>query len=374
MKKFLLGVFIFVLVFTLLGCSSKKGPIPDNDKPTPDDDPKPMDRYLYALNSRLNQLFIFKINNTTGELEKSPSANTDQEPRCVVVHPDRNHLFVCTNLTNRIYDYIDIFEIDGNNGSVHLIKTIQLQQPNVDPREMVFTLDGKYLCVIHPDKRLFSIYRVDLSNYSLKLVTTINTTYAPKAIAVSSNGYIYLSIEGQNTLADNGKVLIYKISADGSVSNKGEVATEIQPIDIELNKAGTQLYVANFTSRSLMVFAVDESDGLLTHKNTYTGEAGTVRSLAVAPKDDFVFAGSSAFGINAYAANGSELTLIEGSPFDDQATAAYSLAVDPSGRFLYVGQGYSGEYARVDAYTIEATGGLTLINIYQAGGTWVTIR
>ena len=66
------------------------------------------------------------------------------------------------------------------------------------------------------------------------------------------------------------------------------------------------------------MFSVNATDGSLTHKNTSTEDAGDVRCLAVAPGDDWVFAGKTGFGLNAYSASGSNLFLAEGSPFDDK--------------------------------------------------------
>lgn len=117
------------------------------------------------------------------------------------------------------------------------------------------------------------------------------------------------------------------------------------------------------------MFSVNATDGSLTHKNTSTEDAGDVRCLAVAPGDDWVFAGKTGFGLNAYSASGSNLFLAEGSPFDDNDDiVVFYLAVDLSGRFLYVARGYYVDRARIDVFAIEDSGKLTQIDEYNSGG------
>ncbi len=373
MKKMLhLWIVIsLLLVIILSGCGGGGG-----SKSPPGNDTPPIQQisYFYALNASLARIFVYKINIASGSLETIGQVSTNPEPRCAVVHPDRNHLFVCTNETNTSNDYLEIYDINGNDGTLSLATSIKLQSP-LHPGIMVFTPNGKYLCMTHPDAETVSIYSVNSTTHTIEQVTTINTVTEPKGLAIDPYGeFLYIAKNGTNTLNDNGEVLIYQISATGTVINKGSTSVGKQPTDMTLNHAGSQLYVTNFTSGSLMVFSVNATDGSLTLKNTYTGDAGDVRGLAVAPGDAFVFAGKTGLGLNAYSASGSSLSLITGSPFDNEEMVAFSLAVDPSGRFLYVARGYASEYARVDAYTIGASGELTLIDRFTSGGTWVTIR
>lgn len=365
MKKILTELLIFIFVVTLVGCGKKLSPPPGGKASVT------KDRYLYAVNMFKNQISVFKINQTTGELASIQEVPTKPEPRCLVVHPELNYLFVSTNETDIDNDYIEVYEISDDDGSLNLVNAIQLQQPY--PNEMALTPNGEYLCVTHWDR--VTIYRLDLttSPCTIEKVDTIITETQPKGIVINSAGdFLYIARNGTDTLKDDGEVLVYHLSANGTVTYKCSISVGKQPIDLVLNNAGTHLYVANFSSRNLMVFSVNAVDGSLTLINTYTKEMGDVRSLAVAPKDDFVFAGTSLFGLNAYSANGSALTLVEGSPFEPTNTGRSSLAVDPSGRFLFVGWDYP--EGTVETYTIGADGGLTLNGESQAGGSWVAIR
>ncbi|MBA2133545.1 lactonase family protein [Capillibacterium thermochitinicola] len=374
MKRIIWVGLILVVVLLLAGCGSRKSPShppgynPPNGNDPPDlppiDPSIPGTRYLYALSRDQGQISVFKIN-SDGTLEQVNQVVTNDGPGCAVVHPDGNHLFVSTSGSGG--DFIEIYGIDGYNLS--LINANKMPAGGARQLRMVLSPDGEYLFVAHEDKNFVSIFRANPTAGTLDIVTTIGTGTQPKALAVSPQGkYLYIAKNGTNILGDDGEILVYQIAATGSVTPKGSVTIGRQPSDMVLNHAGSYLYVANYSSGSLMVFAVNSGEGTLTHKHTYTGDAGDVQSLAVAPDDHWVFAGKTAY--NAYAVSGSDLSLVVGSPFYEKLEYIKCLKVDPSGRFLYAGRGES----KVEAFTIGSSGKLTLAGEYEAGGQWVTIR
>lgn len=251
---------------------------------------------------------------------------------------------------------------------MNLIKANKLDSTRAHPSRMVLSPNGEYLFVAHEDKKFVTIFRTNPTAGTLNLITTIPMGTEPKALAVSPKGnYLYIAKNGTSILEDDGEILVYQIAADGTFTPNGSVTVGRQPSDMILNHAGSYLYVANYTSGSLIVFAVN-SDGTLDYIQTYTGDAGEVLSLAVAPNDRWVFAGKT--GFNAYAVSGSGLSLVAGSPFYKRTDNVVCLKVDPSSRFLYAGRGES----KVEAFTIGSSGVLNLIDEYDAGGQWVTIR
>lgn len=146
MRKFLHHSMILGLVLAVLsGCGGGGG-----GTTGPIDPPIPETRYLYVSNFGLDKLFAFAINKTDGSLTEIDQEATQPEPRCIVVHPDRNHLFVCTNESNTDNDYIQIFSINDSDGTLSLENSIKLQHPQpLNPSEMTITPDGNYLIIAH---------------------------------------------------------------------------------------------------------------------------------------------------------------------------------------------------------------------------------
>ena len=249
---------------------------------------------------------------------------------------------------------------------MNLIKANKLDSTRAHPSRMVLSPNGEYLFVAHEDKKFVTIFRTNPTAGTLNLITTIPMGTEPKALAVSPKGnYLYIAKNGTSILEDDGEILVYQIAADGTFTPNGSVTVGRQPSDMALNHAGSYLYVANYTSGSLIVFAVN-SDGTLDYIQTYTGDAGEVLSLAVAPNDRWVFAGKTGLTPMRSAV---QFIVGGGFPFYKRTDNVVCLKVDPSSRFLYAGRGES----KVEAFTIGSSGVLNLIDEYDAG-QWVTIR
>ena len=101
MKCLLWGGLILVVVLNFVGCGKSNSP---SKAPGPQ---IPVTRYLYALNSNHDKISVFKIN-SDGTLGQVSLVDTNDGPVCAVVHPDRNHLLVCTagTLDNDYNDYM----------------------------------------------------------------------------------------------------------------------------------------------------------------------------------------------------------------------------------------------------------------------------
>jgi 6-phosphogluconolactonase (cycloisomerase 2 family) len=111
-------------------------------------------------------------------------------------------------------------------------------------------------------------------------------------------------------------------------------------------------------SSSVFTFTVDSATGALTLQPGSLTTSGNVSAVAVDPSGRFLYVagGSSSAGhVSAFSINSTTgaLTQITGSPFT--AGTSPRIAMDPSGRFLYTGDSFG-----VSAFTIDpATGALT---------------
>jgi 6-phosphogluconolactonase len=120
-------------------------------------------------------------------------------------------------------------------------------------------------------------------------------------------------------------------------------------------------YVTNSGSNNVSAYTVNATTGTLTPvAGSPFATGSTPYSVAVDPTGKFVYVPSSSGTVWAYALTAATgaLTSVTGSPFAT-GTAPFSVAVDPSGKFAYVANLGSNN---VSAYTIDTnTGALTQI-------------
>lgn len=123
------------------------------------------------------------------------------------------------------------------------------------------------------------------------------------------------------------------------------------------------LYASDFGS-DLFAFNIDLSTGALTKTTTATIPASTVdtSSIAITPSGNFLYATTGTSGISAYSTGSSgTLSLISGSPFPNSTTQGISsLTVDPNAPFLYASY-QSGASSGVIRFSIGAMGALTSV-------------
>ncbi len=117
----------------------------------------------------------------------------------------------------------------------------------------------------------------------------------------------------------------------------------------------SRVYVTNNGDNTISVFRIDTSTGALSvTSSAATGTAGP-QGLAVAA-GKFLFAGSNGTGVSGYTINSSDgvLTMMGSSPFvvGNQPRA---IAVDPSGKFLYVANTAD---LSIGGFTIDAASGV----------------
>jgi 6-phosphogluconolactonase (cycloisomerase 2 family) len=139
---------------------------------------------------------------------------------------------------------------------------------------------------------------------------------------------------------------------------QGPVPANIQPAAIAADKGGYRLYVADYVSGDVFAYFIDSRNGYL---NTVPGSPfpahHSVAAVAVHPSGALVFAALSEYAagdsvaVFQVQANGS-LKEAPGSPYPVQS-GPQALSMDPSGKYLYVGSG-SGYVEAFQINTVSA--------------------
>jgi 6-phosphogluconolactonase (cycloisomerase 2 family) len=164
-----------------------------------------------------------------------------------------------------------------------------------------------------------------------------------------------------------GRVSMYKIEATGSLTPNSPETTRagVFPSSVAVDPLGRFVYVANRgfgeVGSSVSLYKINDG-GSLTPIAPGTVDAGrSPNSLAVDPSGSFVYVANqltndvSMFQID----NASGVLNPRGAV--DAGISPSSVAVDPSGRFVYVANGGVGSPGSVSMYKIGAMGSLTPI-------------
>src|SRR5579872_6061868 len=148
-------------------------------------------------------------------------------------------------------------------------------------------------------------------------------------------------------------------AATGALTSTGQVPVKAgkNPSQLTSDARGYRLYVVNQGSQDLNAYFINRANGFLTAvPGSPFKLAGSGTSVAVTSSGKFVYATTDSLqggkdGINAFAveSNGS-LSAVPGSPFQAGVLPG-SIAVDPTGHYLYVGHESS---ANPYAYQLDA--------------------
>lgn len=161
-------------------------------------------------------------------------------------------------------------------------------------------------------------------------------------------------------------------SSTGLLRSNGfyDVGLNMKPTALAIDPTGSFLFVAESNNHYVFTFQIQtpgnlNQAGKLIKNVTQVSSPGNPWAIAVEPSGKFVYVadnnlngGISAFSITNSGTNTGALTAI-GTPV---LAGSYpdALAVDPSGKYLYVSN-YGGIVGSVSAYTIDVAGGLTPI-------------
>ncbi|HXN25196.1 MAG TPA: beta-propeller fold lactonase family protein [Candidatus Dormibacteraeota bacterium] len=229
----------------------------------------------------------------------------------------------------------------------------------------------KFAYVTNHDSNNVSAYGIN-ANGSLTLVPgspfpTGNPLWpSPSSVAVDPTGQFVYVVGGNNS----GKVSAYKIvsTPPGALMLVGTQPAGANPLSVAVDPDGQFVYVGHRgrdgpTTSEVWAYTIN-ADGSLTPVPCSPFPAGgSPGSVAVDPTGQFVYVGHTSFyfsnTISAYV-----IKRLGGLvPLGGLPGAGWQLTVDPTGQFLYVANG-----GGVSAYRIDfCTGALTFVGTYSTG-------
>jgi 6-phosphogluconolactonase len=176
----------------------------------------------------------------------------------------------------------------------------------------------------------------------------------PEFVIVHPSGdFLYVSNEGDNTLS------AFAIGANGALTSipGSPFATGSSPRGIAIAPNGQFLYVANFLSSNMSGFSIDAGTGALTPLPGSPFSTPGGASLAVEKSGRYLYL-ADGFFVDGYLLNSGIPTPIAANPIS-AGFRAFGLAVDATGKFLYV---LDNQMSGVTGLNIDSTtGALALI-------------
>jgi len=316
-------------------------------------------KYAYAANYNTGTISIFSVDATTGDLTAAGTMSDPiAAPRSLRADPSGNFLFV----TSETGKFVQRYQINNNTGALSALGTSRTRaQPfalTMSTGTAKLAIRAQYgYAVSSPN----TITPYTVSNGALTAGTALNTGLLPTSVATDLYGrFAYVANNSDSSLSGftinggNGALTIASGSAY-SIANS-------QPVHVLVEPSGRFAYVSDadpVNGDEIHAFTINSSTGALSANGSIA--AGTEpRGTAIDPTGQFLYAAN--FGTNTISgyrintANGT-LSALSGSPYTVGVSgipAPASVAIDPSGRYLYVT--YSND-DRVDSFAINATTG-----------------
>jgi 6-phosphogluconolactonase (cycloisomerase 2 family) len=281
-------------------------------------------RFAYVANNGLNDIesvSVYSINRTTGLLTPVAGSPFDagHTPFALAIHPNNKFLYVVDPVGMPINGALTVFSINENTGVLSQIAgspfavATGLAQIAIEPA-------GKFAFAPNFGSPTVSAFALDPGTGAPTLVSAGPFSCVGFAVSVA---------------VDPGGQFVYVGTQGGGPNNGGAICA----------------------------YAINLSTGALSQVigSPFPAGGGMVRSLAFNPAGQFLFAAGTD-GVDVFRPNASgALTLVAGSPFAAGANPE-TVAVDPAGKFLYVGNHSLGSGSQIAALSIDAvSGALTAI-------------
>ena len=285
-----------------------------------------------------NNVEIFSINQSSNALNAingSPYSFGLTEPDgSIVTHPNGKWVYICDWQSSNLV----ALSIDQNAGTPTQINSTTDSGACFWTGSLTITPAGKY--VYTADNNLnTTAFSVDSTAGGLTKIGSVPTANAGQTMFVvtATDNYVYAADH-------NNDVYIMKIGSDGSLGAPTAFtisgASHIESLQVD--RSGKFLYVSglNATAAAYGFFGFSiASDGSLTSVGSPVTPASlqSVGQMVFSGDNKFMYAADSLAGVRGFSFNSSSgvITELAGSPFYTTNKQSNSVALDPTGKFLF---------------------------------------
>jgi len=335
-------------------------------------------RFAFAADNTGFAIDAFVVDPVTGILTPAPGAPVPAlngqgfsfQPHSATPDPSASHLFVTDQSNQQVWTY----NIDAVSGAVtqSALPPVPLGAGVLTPWFGAVDPSGRFLYVADEGSSQLSAFSIDPATGQLTPLTALGSPYATgsspqNAVFDPTGRFLYVA----NGTGGPSTVSVFAIDpATGALSGGAQVTAGANPIGLALPATGQMLYVTNFNSATVSLYAIDANTGALTEQ-TAAGSPFAIGQepygAAVDPLGIFLIIADSTlltahpgtFEVYAINPGTGAITAVPGSPFSAAAgpnSIPQSVVVDPSGKFVYSSDLGGGG---VLGFTLGAQGTLT---------------
>jgi len=287
-------------------------------------------RYSYVVNAESGDLSTFFIDPVDGSLtEIGVAALSGTEPADAVADLAGRFLFVSDNTERNLRT----FAINPADGSL-----TQVGAPAIvvgRPRGLTLEPSGRFLFIAARTANLITSYTIDPSTGVLTELASAAAGLDPRHVAVDPTGrFVYSSDENSQSITS------YRIENGLFVEGPFSVIAPGNPQELRFTPGGERCYAAMSDSNILVPYSIDQETGELTPIPPGRASGGQPEALELHPNGQFAYAAISDYPsgtgyvsfYNIVQATGS----LQGQIQIPTGLNPVDLWVEPQGRFLYV--------------------------------------
>ena len=351
-------------------------------------------RYAYVANTGDDSVSTYVVDAASGRLKWIGRVAAGTQPVSAAIDPSGKYVYVANSGSGTVTPYSiatdgSLTPIDCDTG----LGGVQACTAGTTPVSVTVDPSGKYVYVANSGSDNVSQYTIGSNGHLALLSPATAVGFAgPSGVAVSggsaavravpkyayvANGSASASVSAYSIAAGSGVLTrIACIGGSAAGCNGSDFfagALSSSPSSVVVDPTGKFAYVANGdNSGSVSAYSISASTGTLTRITCSSGCNGTdflagtsPSSVAIDPTGRFAYVanGSGTASVSAYSIDATTgvLTKINcsvgvcnGTDFP-AGTSPSSVAIDPTGRFVYVANFSDGN---VSQYTINADGSL----------------
>jgi len=236
----------------------------------------PAARFLFVANLSDNTVSAFTLSGGTATAVTGSPFAVGGEPLSLKTDPNGNFLYVA-NFTGAS---VTVLSIDQTTGALTSIAGSPFGA-GAGADSIAIDPTGTFAYVANETAATLSLYSIDSTNGVLTAVagSPLSTTTSPESIAVDPTGrFIYAAnVTGKNEVA------LYSITpTTGGLTFGSTAAAGVFPLSVVVDPSGSLVYAANDNSGTVSVYSADASTGVLTAVAGSPFAAGVgARSIAI---------------------------------------------------------------------------------------------
>jgi 6-phosphogluconolactonase (cycloisomerase 2 family) len=291
--------------------------------------------FLYGASYRGNALSAYVIDPVTGALSAVPGAPfpTGVGPLALAASAPARALYTANYDGNSLSAY----QIDPGTGALHEVAGSPFATgAGGAPDAIALSASAKTLYLADSKTDQIEVWSVDVAAGALSISGAATAGSGPDALGIDPSGRFLYAANG-NVSSISG----YSIRAtDGTLEaiGGGPFVSGRFPDALAFHPNGRFAYVTSYDTNDLRAYQIAPTGELTQVAAASTGT--NPYGVALDPAGHFAYVvNSSSLSVSGYAldAGSGALSELPGSPYPAPTPAPAALAIEPTGRFLYVG-------------------------------------